>query len=388
MTAFDASLRTRLVFGAGAIARLGELAQELGAARVFLITDPGVATAGHAGQAEASLTARGIEVRRFADVRENPTAADVDACRVALGDWHADLLVAVGGGSSIDVAKGCAFVRAGGGRMEDYWGKGKAKGSLLPLIVVPTTAGTGSEVQSFALIGHDETHQKMACGDPQAAPRIALLDPELTVTQPPFVTACTGLDAIGHAVETAVTKARNPLSVMYSTEAFKLAQESLPRVLRQPQDIEARGRMLLAAAYAGIAIENSMLGAAHSMANPLTAHHDIPHGQAVALALPHVVRFNAGDRYAAAGYAALARTAALCPADCTESAAVDALVEQLQSLLTTAGMERSLAAYGVTESASTTLAGEAAKQWTANFNPRPVAAADFAQLFVRATRPD
>jgi alcohol dehydrogenase len=160
-----------------------------------------------------------------------------------------------------------------GGQMRDYWGVGgKASRPLLPLIAVPTTAGTGSECQSFTLITDEETHQKMACGDPKAAPRVAILDPTLTVSQPRRVTACTGLDAIAHAVETAVTKRRNPVSWLYAREAFPADHDELRAGVGHADDLEARGAMLLGAAYAGIAIENSMLGAAHSLANPLTAH--------------------------------------------------------------------------------------------------------------------
>ncbi len=384
MTPFEFSLATRIVFGRDVVDRVGVLARELGVSRVFLVTDPGIVAAGHAERTELALREAQLEVRRFDQVRENPTTVDVDACRAALSDWDAELFIGLGGGSSIDVAKGCNFLRAGGGRMEDYWGKGLAKGELSPMIAIPTTTGTGSEVQSFALIGQEKTHRKMACGDPQAAPRIAILDPTLTLSQPRRVTACTGLDALAHAVETAVTKARNPVSSMFSSEAFGLVQANLPRVLREPNDLEARGDMLKAAAFAGIAIENSMLGAAHSMANPLTAHYGIAHGQAVAMMLPIVVRYNAGEPETAAEYAALARKAQLCPAAAADAEAVDVVVARLESLLATAGFEPSLAAYKIPPSAIGDLADEAARQWTAQFNPRTVTAADFRKLFAMA----
>jgi alcohol dehydrogenase len=381
---FGFALRTRLVFGAGAIDRLGELARELGARRVFVVTDPGIVAAGHPARAEAALAAAGCEVRHYEDVHANPTSADVARCREALGGWHAELIVGLGGGSSIDVAKGCAFVHAGGGRMEDYWGIGKARGTLLPLIAVPTTAGTGSETQSFALIEQEGTHQKMACGDPQAAARIALLDPQLTITQPPAVTACTGLDTIGHAVETAVTRKRSPLSELFSRESFTLAQRALPRVLDAPRDPAARGEMLLAAAYGGIAIENSMLGAAHSMANPLTARYDLAHGQVVGMMLPHVVRFNAHEPQIADAYARLALRAGLCAPDAPAVAAVEALLAKLGELLTKTGFAGSLAAHGVPAAKVDELAAEAARQWTAQFNPRAVTAKEFGTLFAAA----
>lgn len=384
---FDFSLRTRIVFGPNVVDRVGSLAGELGARRVFLVTDPGIVAAGHVERTEKALVDAGIKVRRFDQVDGNPTSTDVDACREALGDWDAEILIGLGGGSSIDLAKGCNFLRGGGG-MEDYWGIGKAKGELLPLIAIPTTAGTGSEVQSFALIEQNDTHQKMACGDLRATPAIAILDPTLTVTQPQFVTACTGLDAVGHAVETAVTTKRNSLSSMFSREAFLLAQASLPRVLQDPEDLEARGHMLRAAAYAGIAIENSMLGASHSMANPLTARHGIAHGQAVATTLPVVVRYNGLEPGIAAIYAELARSARLCDAGRSDDEAVEALVSRLDALLEAAGFARSLGALDVPESALDALAAEAARQWTAQFNPRKVDRAEFRELLAEAWAPE
>ena len=163
---------------------------------------------------------------------------------------------------------------------------------LLPLIAIPTTSGTGSECQSFALISNEVTHQKMACGDPKAAARVAILDPLLTVSQPARVTACTGVDALAHALETAVTKKRTALSALFSRESFRLCMSGIERVLQDPSDLDARANMLLGSAFAGTAIENSMLGAAHSAANPLTARFGIPHGQAVGMMLPAIVRFN------------------------------------------------------------------------------------------------
>lgn len=386
LSALDFTLRTRIVFGLGVAENTGALARELGARRVFLVTDPGIVREGYAEHVEHVLAENGIEVRHFDRVRPNPTTADVEACLAAVGDFEVDVWVGLGGGSSIDVAKGCNFLKAGGGRMEDYWGIGKAKGKLLPLIAIPTTAGTGTEVQSFALIAQKGTLQKMACGDPQAAPRIAVLDPCLTVTKPRFLTACTGLDTVGHAVETAVTTRMNPMSSLFSTESFRLSQASLPRVLQDPADLTARGRMLRASAFGGLAIESSMLGAAHSMANPLTAHYDIPHGQAVGMMLPHVVRFNSKVPAAAAAYADLARAAGLCSSDAGESAAIDALLERLAYLLAEAGFPSSLGECGITEGAVDALAEEAARQWTMQFNPRTVTVADFRELFMTARR--
>ncbi len=378
---FDYAPRTRIVFGAGAIERLGALAAERAPRHVLLVTDPGVVAAGHVARAEASLAAAGVRFTRFAGVHENPTTRDVDACLDVALAHDVDLFIGLGGGSAIDTAKGANFLVTNGGAMEDYWGKGKATRPLLPLIAVPTTAGTGTEVQSFTLIERAADHQKMACGAASAAPCVALLDPELTLTQPAHVTASTGLDTVTHAVESFVTRARNAISSLYAKEAFLLANDAFPRVIEAPNDMEARGAMLLAAAFAGLAIENSMLGAAHSLANPLTARFRLAHGQAVGTMLPHVLEFNAGDTTTAALYAELAAAARIVTGG---AGGAPRIAARLHGLLDAAGFPRSLAASGVTEDALDALATEAARQWTARFNPRAVGVAELRELYARA----
>src|SRR5438093_3561998 len=384
---FEYQPRTRVVFGANSVERVGELARELGARCVLVVTDPGIVTAGHADRVEHILQSCGLGVLVFDEVHENPTTRDVDKCLTVAKSAGIDTIVGLGGGSSMDTAKGCNFLLTNGGRVQDYWGVGKAGRPMLPFIAIPTTAGTGSECQSAALIADERTHQKMACLDPKAAARVALLDPALTVSQPPLVTAHTGIDAIAHAVETAVTRKRNDLSLMFSHESFKLTVPSFPQVLRNPKDIEARGRMLLGAALAGMAIENSMLGAVHAAANPLTAHYDVVHGEAVGLLLPHVVRFNAQDRSAKRAYAELASAPEIACVSDGLDAAVAALVARLESLLNAAQIARSLADLGVKRSKTKVMADEAAKQWTAGFNPRSITTKDFEQLYQAAFQP-
>jgi alcohol dehydrogenase len=384
---FDYQGRTRLVFGVNTVERAGELALELGSKRILLVTDPGIVAAGHADRVRRILAASGLTITLYENARENPTTRDVDECVAVARSAGVDTIVGLGGGSSMDTAKGCNFLLTNGGRMQDYWGVGKAARPMLPLIAIPTTAGTGSECQSFALIADEQTHQKMACGDPKAAARIAILDPALTVSQPARVAACTGIDAISHAVETAVTRKRNGLSLMYSHEAFKLTVTNLPRVLNHPDDLEARGKMLLGAALAGTAIENSMLGAAHAAANPLTAHYGIVHGQAVGMMLPLVVRFNGRDAAARQAYAELASAPEIACVSDGHGPALEALIARLEWLLNLAKMPRSLADCGVKRSGIKTLAAEAAKQWTAGFNPRPVTEQDFVALYEAAFEP-
>ena len=380
LTAFDHQPRTRIVYGPESIKRVGELTRELGGSKALLVSDPGIAAAGHEGLVCDHLVAAGIDVKVFDEVRENPTTDCVDACVAAARTSGVEIIIGLGGGSAMDTAKGCNFILTNGGRMQDYWGFGKAAKPMLPLLAIPTTAGTGSECQSFTLIADAETHAKMACGDPKAAPRIALLDPTLTLSQPPRVTACTGIDAIAHAVESAVTRSRTGLSQSYSQAAFKLGAASLPIIFKEPDNLEARGRMQLGAALAGLAIETSMLGAAHAAANPLTAHYQVVHGQAVGILLPHVVRFNAAQPESNAIYAELLRSA------CLEQVAsgnnVSAVLsDYLTDLLREADLPTGLNDCGVKPEQIPQLAQEAAEQWTAQFNPRLPSAEDFEQLY-------
>jgi alcohol dehydrogenase len=379
----DYQPRTRVVFGVNSIERVGELAKSIDARKVLLVTDRGIVAAGHAGRVRALLVAAGMHVSCFEQVQENPSTRCVDRCV----DATIDTIVGLGGGSSMDTAKGCNFILTNGGQMKDYLGIGRATRPMLPLLAIPTTGGTGSECQSFALITDEQTHQKMACGDPKAAARIALLDPTLTLSQPARVTACTGIDALAHALETLVTKPRTPLSLIFSREAFRLVIAGLPRVLASAADLEARGWMLLGAAWAGTAIENSMLGAAHAAANPLTAHFGVTHGHAVGIMLPHVVRFNSREPVVARAYAELACAAQFAlPSEAPEAAA-EHLAGRLESLLELAGLPRTLDQCGVKQEDVPRLADEAARQWTARFNPRPVSAADFQQIYTASLAP-
>ncbi len=380
MKSFEFNLQTRFVIGVGAVERLGELVRAYGGERALLISDPGLAAAGHVERAAATIRRAGAECFVFLGVEENPTTRHVDRA-VAAGREHGiDLLVGLGGGSAMDTAKGANFILSCGGRMQDYAGVGKATGPMLPMIAVPTTAGTGSEAQSFALIADEATHMKMACGDKRAACRAAVLDPALTLSQPREVAALTGIDAASHALESYVTTRRNPLSQLFSREAWRLIARSYPRIFEAPEDLEARGGMLWGAALAGLAIEHSMLGATHSCANPLTARFGLAHGRAIGIMLPHVIRANAG---AVAGLylellTEIHRNGA---SAATAGEVLAALVEELQAV---GELPRTLSECGVERRALPELAGQAAAQWTAQFNPRPLDEADFLGLYERA----
>lgn len=370
MLDFDFNLRTRIVCGAGSINRLGELAGELGSRRAMVVTDPGIMEAGHVERGLKSLAKANIETYLFDGAHENPTTDDIENGLELAKRYDPELLIGLGGGSAMDCAKGINFVYSNGGTMHDYHGVGKALKPMLPMIAVPTTAGTGSEMQSFALISDANTHVKMACGDKKASCRIAVLDPELTLTQPELVTALTGIDAVSHAVETYVTKRRNPVSILYSREAWRLLAGNFKRVLSDPGNLEARAAMQLGAAYAGVAIENSMLGASHALANPLTATYGTAHGQAVGVMLPHVVRFN-GKQFNS-WYQELLSFSESMPGLPAASSGADGLADFLTELIEAAGLSIKLDQCGVMQDRMPELAAAAAIQWTGTFNPRNV----------------
>ncbi|WP_193211725.1 iron-containing alcohol dehydrogenase [Luteolibacter marinus] len=365
MTSFDARPSPRIVFGAGRLAELPECVATLGVSKLLLVTDPGIVAAGHVGRATGYLEAAGLSVTVFQGTHVNPSESDIEACRSFATELQPDAIIGLGGGSSMDTAKGCNFLLHNPGRMSDYRGYGLAKNAMLPFIAIPTTAGTGSECQSYAVVSRDGSHEKMACGDPKALAKIAILDPELTVSQPQPVATLTALDALSHALESAVCTKRNPISSAYSAEAFRLIASAIRPVLAGSAGPDTRGRMLLGAAMAGSAIENSMLGAAHATANPLTARFDVAHGHAVSLMLPHVVRLNSADPAAAAIYDGLARTLG------------EPLLPWLEETIALAGLDTPV----IDPATIPDLAADAARQWTGRFNPVPLRDPEITSLY-------
>jgi alcohol dehydrogenase len=349
----------------GGIAELGDLARRHGASRVLVVTDPGVVAAGILDRALAALA--GLPVAVFDRVAENPTSDHVEDGRRVAAAFAPDLIVGLGGGSAMDCAKGINFVLTNGGRMEDYRGFGKASRPLLPAIGVPTTAGTGSEAQSYALISHPESHAKMACGDAKARFVEVILDPELVATTPRRVAAAAGLDAVAHAVESLVATNASADSRRLSRDAWTLLDARLPAYLDAPGNPDAAADVLLGAHLAGAAIEASMLGAAHALANPLTARWGLAHGTAVSLMLPWVVRFNAavaGERY---------------------RELAERLPERLEELRATAGLPARLRELEVPAESFEAMAEDAAGQWTARFNPRPVGPRELLEIYREAS---
>lgn len=370
----------RIAYGPGKLEKLPDFVEEIGGERPLIVTDAGIRAAGHVERALKYLKDAGIQASVFDQVSENPTNACIVACREFAERAKVDSFIGLGGGSSMDTAKGCNFLLTNGGEMKDYHGYGKAAKPLLPFIAIPTTSGTGSECQSYALISDDETHVKMACGDSKALANVALLDPELTLSQPRNVAVLTGLDALAHALETAVCLPRNPISKIHSLEAFRLLAGSIEAVVQNAASLEDRSNMQLGAALAGLAIENSMLGAAHACANPLTAHFDLTHGHAVALMLPHVIRFNRKNPETDEIYK---KYEAYIPLDGSKSVEMANWIEQLIGRSELSG----LGALDLGRKELGTLSEAATQQWTGRFNPRPLNKEDFESLYRAALSP-
>ncbi|MEM9399673.1 MAG: iron-containing alcohol dehydrogenase [Verrucomicrobiota bacterium] len=391
---FSTKPMPRLVYGLGSLNSIGELCDELlieGLRSVLIVTDPGIAKTGHVERALSAISKENIQVHVYDRVQENPSESSVQECLDFVHGLKNEigLIIGLGGGSSMDTAKGLNFLLTNGGCMENYLGYGKAQKSMLPFIAIPTTAGTGSECQSFALITNEKTHLKMACGDSKVMAVAAVLDPELTVTMPEDVMKCTGIDAITHALETLVSKRSHPYSRHFSKEAFRLLIENFAKIQDDPGDIHARGEMLLGAAYAGLAIENSMLGCAHSCANPLTAKFDVTHGRAVGVFMSHVMRHNAEDGGVSCMYGSLARYAGLCERGMDNKEAVETLILHVENLCKCVSLE--LEAQETCKKKSQFLdvdiqemAKMAADQWTAQFNPVTFSHEDFVSIYKKA----
>jgi len=355
------------LFGAREFARLGEVARELGGTRCLLVADGGMLEAGYVQEASRTLKARRMDVFGFHDFTGGPTSAVVDRAAAFAAPFEIDLIVGLGGGGSLDCAKGINFVLSNGGAMRDYWGYGKASRPMLPMIGIPTTAGTGSEARSTAFIFDAETGVRTAAGDAKAAFRAAILDPHLTLSQPPAVAAAAGYDALSHALETMVSTRRTPISECFSREAWRLLNSNFERVLSHPADSEARGAMLIGAHFGGVATENSTVGAAHACAYPVSTRFGIAHGAALAVLLRHVVTWNAP--VAKALYDEL---------HCSD------LVRRLRELAEAAGLPLSLKEAAVPEEALPRLAEEASAQWVGRFNPRTFDAGAALEIYRKA----
>ena len=370
MNPFSFNTTRSLRMGAGLAGELGQITRPICGDRVLLVTDSGMMATGLVQQATDCLRAAGVEVTLFDQVQADPPEEIVlQAAQQALGKTG---VIGFGGGSSLDVAKLAALLAASNQPLAEAYGIGNAQGPRLPLVLVPTTAGTGSEVTPISIVTTGAS-EKMGVVSPLLLPDMALLDPELTLGLPVHVTAATGIDAMVHAIEAyaSVNANNNPISRALAVEALGLMGRMLLRAVQKPDDLEARTGMLLGSMLAGQAFANSPVAAVHALAYPIGGHYKVPHGLSNALVLPHVLRFNA--QVAPQAYAALLpHVFPDLPAMSVAEAALQ-FAESMADLSRACGLEQGLRDMGIAREALPILARDAMNQTRLLVNnPRPV----------------
>jgi alcohol dehydrogenase class IV len=375
-----------IIAGAGSLDRIGELVASRLGLSVLLVTDKGLSGGSIITSAVANMRAAGIAVTIFDDVVADPPSAVVEAAAQTAVAAGATVVVGLGGGSSMDVAKLAALLAPGKQTLASAFGVENAKGPRLPLMLVPTTAGTGSEVTPIAIVTTGE-HEKMGVSSHVIIPDIALLDPLATVALPPHITAATGLDAMVHAIEayTSISPLNNPISRMLAEKALGLLAANLERAVTGGSDLQARSDMLLGAMLAGQAFANSPVAAVHALAYPIGSLFGVPHGVSNALVLLPVMRFN--RQACEEGYAALAPFAFPALAALGTEARVDGLIAGIEDLMRKTSIPSRLADVGIDKTAVSVLA-EAAMNQTRLLqnNPRPVSLIVAKALYAEALR--
>ncbi|MDQ0317290.1 iron-containing alcohol dehydrogenase [Amorphus orientalis] len=373
-----------IVFGSGKAGEIGALAAARGFRRPLFITDPGLMGTGLIDPALSALAEAGLETAIFSEVEADPPEAIVRLGQEAARAHAADSVIGFGGGSSLDTAKLVALLATGNDTLEAAYGIGNAKGPRLPLMLVPTTAGTGSEVTPIAIVT-TETSEKMGVVSPLLLPDVALLDPDLTLGLPAAVTAATGVDAMVHAIEAHASASvnNNPVSRALAREALRLMGGAIERAVANGSDADARADMLLGSMLAGQAFANSPVAAVHALAYPIGGHFHIPHGLSNALVLPHVIRFNAAT--AGPVYADLAPIVFPQLAEIGTQARGPAFADGLQELTIRCGLPPRLRDVGIPHDALHMMADDAMKQTRLLVNnPREVTRGDALAIYEAA----
>ncbi|MCV2488190.1 iron-containing alcohol dehydrogenase [Geodermatophilus sp. YIM 151500] len=381
---FVFELPTRIEFGSGSLAHLGQRVTDLGGTRVLVVTDEVLAAIGMADRVTSVLDDAKIEHVLFTAVEPEPDAAGVQAGAELLAGEGCDLVVAIGGGSVLDTGKAISLMSRNPGHIRDYAGLGVDSREGVPIIAVPTTAGTGSEATIWAVISEKASRTKYGVGGPHMTADLALLDPDLSVTLPPRLTAVTGLDALAHALESYVNKATQPFSEAMSEKSMELVAQSLRDAVWKGDDPAARADMLMASTLAAAAFNSTRLGLAHALAMPLGARAKIPHGDVVSILLPEVMRFNVVGNLAK--FARIARIFGEPVDGLSLRAAADAGVAAVERLVTDVAAPRQLGDYGVTEADLPELAEAAMKSGAGNIvvNPRATTSADLVGIMRRS----
>ncbi len=374
MTAqFVYHLPTKIIFGQPAIEALTAELESLAARQVLLVSDPGLANLGIVSQFTDGLTQDDVVVHTFTAVSSNPTTTEVAAGLELARSNGVQALIALGGGSAIDVAKGIAMLLANGGTYADYqWGGQAIARRSFPLLAVPTTAGTGSEVSKVAVIVDPDNPFKKGVLSPQMFPHAAILDPELTRSLPGRLTAATGMDAFIHALECYVGRRANPHTDQLALAAMQAVWTALPEAVENGDNMAARRSMLLAATWAGTAMDHAGLGLIHALSGPLTGHLHLHHGLTNAILLPYVMQFNL-PAVPAERLAVLKTVLQLSPA-----ATDEALIEHLTQFVRRLGLPVTLTELDISLDMVDwdSIAEETTRMVLIQNNPRPASAAD------------
>jgi alcohol dehydrogenase len=382
---FTLWFNTTVHYGAGKVSELGGLLRSINASKILIVTDRGIVASGIMKKCTDAIMSEHIRFSLFDGVEPNPTTDSVEKGLTLVKHESIDAIVAVGGGSSIDSAKAINVLLANGGQVADYNGFNQIKKKGLPLIAIPTTAGSGSEMTSYILISDAETHQKIVCSDPKIIPDIAILDPTLTLSLPPAVTIETGVDALSNGIESYVSNAANPYSELFSLRAIEIIAQNIMRVYQEPSNLDARGQMLIGSNIGGLAVHLSSIGAAHSMANPLTKHFNITHGIAVGMVLPYVMLFNTPSQPKKYKQIALALGVKSEEGEDDRSVGRKGAIK-LRSLLDHLSLPNNLLKMGVNEDLIPTMAHEALAQLSIDYNPVKPDLQQMKDLFYSAVR--
>jgi alcohol dehydrogenase len=381
LNTFTFQLPTRVEFGLGVSQKVGEEAASLGVKCALIITDPGVIKAGIIDNITKALAQANISHAIFSDIEPNPRDTSVEKGVSEARKSGADLLVAVGGGSAIDTAKAIGVLLTHGGTIQDYEGLGMVSRPITPLISVPTTAGTGSEVTFWAVITDTKRKFKMSVGSPLIAPKVALVDPEITKSLPPQLTASTGMDALTHAIEGYTATLASPVTDGLALYATELIAHNIREATFDGRNLTARAGMLLGSLIAGMAFGNSDVAAVHCMAEAVGGLYDTPHGIANAILLPHVMRYNAPacmEKFVRIAAVMGVNTSGFSQEECAWKA-VEAVVRLSRDLeLPT------LKQVGVKEEDLPELARRAAANVSVESNPRKITFEDFLEIFRQA----
>ncbi|MDR1903695.1 MAG: iron-containing alcohol dehydrogenase [Treponema sp.] len=375
-------LPTELFFGSGAALRTGEKIKELGLDKILLVTDKGVLDAGILGGLEKSLKESGVSYAVFSEVEPEPTIQGVEAGTKMLGEFGARGVVGVGGGSVMDSAKAIAVMGTNSGKIFDYVGFGKVPVQPLPIIAVPTTAGTGSEATFWSVLADKTQGLKLSVGGWNVMPVLAIVDSQLTETLPPGITAATGMDALVHAMESYTSTNCQPIAEGMAFHAMKLIARSLRQAVRHWKDINAREDMIMGSLLAALAFNITRLGNAHALAIPLGIKYHIPHGTVNAILLPWVMEFNLSA--APEKYIEIAKIFGEDVQGLTQMEGAKKSVKAVKDLLRDIGITEGLKKWKVDEAGLPEIAAKAVKSDNVKSNPRKTNEADLIQICINA----